>query len=897
MNLPKSLKLSLTIYLSMILIQCEYSFSANKIFQNTILLGNSKKDITDSKKVSVHSDIDRLIADGNIDQSIPLLENELLKAKENKDIFLEAKILSQLQFAHYCKGGFRRSLIIGQQLSDLLAAISKQGIADERIASLIADNTLLYMYTEIERGYHQNIKERINDFVKDQGKAISPKIKAKFFLGLAYGYYLDENHKLYNENLNKFRRIYQNIDELDVNEDLQLIFAYIKATKEFNSNGQDDYKNGVDIITRINQKHGAKAAIINSFALVNIAALYFFEKEYNKSSSTLGKNLQNIERIPSLFRYLTWDILGDNATAKKDFSLAKQYYTTLDDTLFKGNSETIPQQFHNRVRIKLIRTNYLLTQDMSREDITVLLAFSNGLDIGTFKDIQRRINDLSNDSITLQKLLVSKNLIWEAFTVSEATRSQITRRVLDDDDRNSFSSAFNQDLGFYSRKPSYSSRLSLNYEIAGNKDTMFPISILSLANSFRNQNLIRINDGYTIPSHIVKTSKSTVIEYAYDFKNDRPKEIYVYILKPQTDIKRMEPIIRCINLDVSSISSFCKDHSRNSMVSVPSWNKKKISIDKLGFKEYVRRNLNNIINCRPGEISRQNACDSQKNTDQHKTYESLQALHQLLIEPIADLLPSDSNEKVVFIPQGELFSIPFTALQDNQGKYLIEKHTLSIAPSLSLLGRSSDLYVDNSRNKTNEILIVGNPSISKELNLPSLPFSEKEARTLGQIYGANPLIGNEATEEAILKGFAKARIIHLATHGTVNREDSLSNNIILAPTSTNPKGIFLAKDIPKNTVELVILSACNSGKGNISTDGVAGFSTQLILSGNPSQIVSLWLVNDGSTSQIMINFHRALLRGESKTHALREAMLKTMKTDKYKDPYYWAPFTLIGNTQ
>jgi CHAT domain-containing protein len=97
--------------------------------------------------------------------------------------------------------------------------------------------------------------------------------------------------------------------------------------------------------------------------------------------------------------------------------------------------------------------------------------------------------------------------------------------------------------------------------------------------------------------------------------------------------------------------------------------------------------------------------------------------------------------------------------------------------------------------------------------------------------------------------------------------------------------------------ELVVVSSCSSAKGEISTDGVNGFSSKLILSGNPSQVLSLWPVNDESTHQVMVNFHRNLLNGKSKIQSLRQAMLDTMKNQKYADPYYWEAFTLVGNTR
>ena len=63
----------------------------------------------------------------------------------------------------------------------------------------------------------------------------------------------------------------------------------------------------------------------------------------------------------------------------------------------------------------------------------------------------------------------------------------------------------------------------------------------------------------------------------------------------------------------------------------------------------------------------------------------LPTLHQLLIDPIASLLPKDPNAHVIFIPQRSLFQVPFPALQDANGTYLIEKHTILTAPSIQVL--------------------------------------------------------------------------------------------------------------------------------------------------------------------------------------------------------------------
>lgn len=267
----------------------------------------------------------------------------------------------------------------------------------------------------------------------------------------------------------------------------------------------------------------------------------------------------------------------------------------------------------------------------------------------------------------------------------------------------------------------------------------------------------------------------------------------------------------------------------------------------------------------------------------------LQRLHKLLIEPIADLLPKNSNERIVFIPQRELFLIPFPALQDTQGKYLIEKHTISTSPAIQFLDltHKQQQRIEALNNK--EILVVGNPGTGKT----PLPYAEQEAKNIAQLYKTNPLIGKQATKENVVSKMSSVRIVHLATHGMISDLYALNSSIVLAP-SPSDSGLLTAEEIlaKKLNAELVVLSACNTGIGQITGDGVIGLSHSFLTSGVPSIIVSLWTVPDDSTSQLMTEFHKNFQKGIGKAQALRQAMLKTK--EKYPNPQKWAAFTLIG---
>jgi len=279
---------------------------------------------------------------------------------------------------------------------------------------------------------------------------------------------------------------------------------------------------------------------------------------------------------------------------------------------------------------------------------------------------------------------------------------------------------------------------------------------------------------------------------------------------------------------------------------------------------------------------------------------SLQQLYQLLIEPIAELLPTNPNNHVIFIPQGELFLVPFPALQDSSGQYLIEKHTILTAPSIQVL--------DLTRQQRNKIkdglrhpLVVGNPTMpsvslspgKKPQKLSSLPGAEREANAIASLLNTQPLIGNQATETAIKQQLGKASIIHLATHGLLDEIRGLGSAVAFTP-SDQDDGLLTAEEILnlQLNAELVVLSACDTGRGRITGDGVVGLSRSIISAGVPSVIVSLWQVPDAPTASLMSQFYQSLSSNPDKAQALRSAMLATMK--QHPAPKDWAAFTLIG---
>ncbi len=199
-----------------------------------------------------------------------------------------------------------------------------------------------------------------------------------------------------------------------------------------------------------------------------------------------------------------------------------------------------------------------------------------------------------------------------------------------------------------------------------------------------------------------------------------------------------------------------------------------------------------------------------------------------------------------------------------------------------------------------------------------LSGSKIEIETIFELYkqqGKKALI---KTHKEANEGFVKLdemknyKILHFATHGFVNEEKPELSGILFAQdTSTVIKslphllaqqneGILYQSEIYNLNfnADLVVLSACETGLGKITKgEGVIGLTRALLYAGSKNIIVSLWSVNDKSTSKLMISFYENLLTEKKQdkfAKNLSEAKRKMIKDGNYSHPYFWSPFILIG---
>lgn len=316
------------------------------------------------------------------------------------------------------------------------------------------------------------------------------------------------------------------------------------------------------------------------------------------------------------------------------------------------------------------------------------------------------------------------------------------------------------------------------------------------------------------------------------------------------------------------------------------------------------------IAMKPGDLAQTVNQFHQRLADRHPDYARLgHELYALLVEPAARQLRG--IDSICIVPDGFLWNLPFQALVTRGEHFLIQDYSLYYAPSLTVL---REMTKERARKEKSDasLLAFGNPVIGKDVqrneDLCPLQEAETEVTTVAKTFGpasSKVFIGREATEKTFKALAPTSSTIHLATHGVLDNGQPLYSHLLLTKTEGDPEndGLLEAREIMnmKLNADLVVLSACETANGRISPgEGVMGTSWAFFVAGTGSMLVSQWKVNSASTSQLMTNFYQALeskqnIRGGKKARSLQEATLRLMKDDRYRHPFYWAGFVLVGS--
>jgi CHAT domain-containing protein/Tfp pilus assembly protein PilF len=330
-------------------------------------------------------------------------------------------------------------------------------------------------------------------------------------------------------------------------------------------------------------------------------------------------------------------------------------------------------------------------------------------------------------------------------------------------------------------------------------------------------------------------------------------------------------------------------------------------------------------------------------------------LYEYLIKPFEQQI---KGKDLIIIPDAELNKIPFELLMEPNPNmkavskwqdlpYLIKQHNISYHYSAHLLleewqkGKKqpvkssgfvafAPVFDDTSTGKivSNENVVEKSylAYISREDTLSRaftndgrlitpLPGTEREVKAIYELFNqrnqpAKYYLNDQANESMVKSINLKPyKYLHFATHGLTDEDRPTNSCLILAQNqlpTPNPSPSGEGPGVGDNLLtssemygleidaELVVLSACQTGKGTLKAgEGIIGLTRGLLYAGARNLLVSQWNVNDASTAELMTKFYSKILAGQSNRQALREAKLELLNS-KFACPHYWSAFVLVG---
>src|SRR3989440_4814610 len=271
----------------------------------------------------------------------------------------------------------------------------------------------------------------------------------------------------------------------------------------------------------------------------------------------------------------------------------------------------------------------------------------------------------------------------------------------------------------------------------------------------------------------------------------------------------------------------------------------------------------------------------------------LNKLYNLLITPVADLLPPQSGSLTI-VPYGPLHKLPFHALH-NGSHFLIEDYQINYLPASNLLIHLNSRKDEQSHRSADTLTTFKQPLVFGYSGNGHLQHTIDEAKMLATLLNGHCYLDSEATIARLIEQAPGSPIIHIATHGHSRLDAPNFSYVLLADGQLNAIDAF---SLDLRRCELVTLSGCETGLAlSGGGDEQLGLGRAFLAAGAESLLMSLWPVEDNATNELMQSFYQHLLKGESKVQALRSAQCSLLHSasSAYTHPYFWAAFRLVGD--
>jgi CHAT domain-containing protein len=272
--------------------------------------------------------------------------------------------------------------------------------------------------------------------------------------------------------------------------------------------------------------------------------------------------------------------------------------------------------------------------------------------------------------------------------------------------------------------------------------------------------------------------------------------------------------------------------------------------------------------------------------------QDLRRLHDTLIAP----LRVSAGTRLIFVPDRFLYRVPFAALMNAHGDYLMQRHVISVAPSATLYVRNTarDRALAAASGAPSALVVASGERPEGFDSLPALRSTTAEARAIAAMYAGSRVAMTAAGGDVLAQG-ADTDVMHFATHAVINdKVPSDSMLLIGANTRLRVADIEAAR---LDRTRLVVLGACSSGIGKpLRGEGVLSLARAFMAAGVPSVIGTVAPVEDVASATLLTQFHAAYARGLDAPSALRHAQLAMLhhRNPSFADPARWSAFQVIG---
>jgi CHAT domain-containing protein/tetratricopeptide (TPR) repeat protein len=271
------------------------------------------------------------------------------------------------------------------------------------------------------------------------------------------------------------------------------------------------------------------------------------------------------------------------------------------------------------------------------------------------------------------------------------------------------------------------------------------------------------------------------------------------------------------------------------------------------------------------------------------------------------------HSKLIVVPDGKLFLVPFDALMDGNGEYVLARYAVSYAPSASTFALMRSLQ--SAQDAPRSLLAVGGVPYRGQQgttrgvlrpgmkDLGDLPGSKEEveiASAADDSIRKTILVDSNATEAAVKHADLEHRsIVHLAVHGVADPvHPDHAAMVLLSDSAAHEDGLLESTEISnmRLNADVVVLSACDTAVGRLQGEaGIANLSRAFLLAGAHSVVSTLWSVDDTFSVFMMKQFYSHLMTGDTVGAALAQAKRDVLKTYGNRAvPYFWAGYVVDG---